>query len=163
MFDKFGEFDTYEELNKAADGQKTQGDIEALKELAAENGIDPGDVEDYVDGVIPELCTDKTAALGKLSVEIADIKASEIVQDWIDYIQASAMEDLQMSLAIRKKGKSLIGCIGAILKWSYNAKYKVDERIIKASGIGKIGMEIYLGMPGMASAKKIIREYYMEG
>ena len=163
MFDKFGEFDTYEELNKAAEGQKTQGDIEALKELAAENGIDPGDVEDYVDGVIPELCTAKTAALGKLAVEIADIKASEIVQDWIDYIQSSAMEDLQMSIAIRKKGKSLIGCIGAILKWSYNAKYKVDERIIKASGIGKIGMEIYLGMPGMASAKKIIREYYMEG
>lgn len=163
MFDKFGEFDTYEELNKAAEGQKTQGDIEALKELAAENGIDPGDVEDYVDGVIPELCTAKTAALGKLAVEIADIKASEIVQDWIDYIQSTAMEDLQMSLAIRKKGKSLIGCIGAILKWSYNAKYKVDERIIKASGIGKIGMEIYLGMPGMASAKKIIREYYMEG
>ena len=163
MFDKFGEFDTYEELNKAAEGQKTQGDIEALKELAVENGIDPGDVEDYVDGVIQELCTAKTAALGKLAVEIADIKASEIVQDWIDYILTSAMEDLQMSVAIRKKGKSLIGCIGAILKWSYNAKYKVDERIIKASGIGKIGMEIYLGMPGMASAKKIIREYYMEG
>lgn len=161
MFDKFGEFDTYEELNKAADGQKTQGDIEALKELAAENGIDPGDVEDYVDGVIPELCTAKTAALGKLAVEIADIKASEIVQDWIDYIQSSAMEDLQMSLAIRKKGKSLIGCIGAMLKWSYNAKYKVDERIIKASGIRATGVE--MGIPGMASAKKIIREYYMEG
>lgn len=161
MFDKFGEFDTYEELNKAADGQKTQGDIEALKELAAENGIDQGDVEDYMDGVIPELCTAKTAALGKLAVEIADIKASEIVQDWIDYIQASAMEDLQMSLAIRKKGKSLIGCIGAMLKWSYSARYKVDDRIIKASGIGVKGVE--MGIPGMASAKKIIREYYMEG
>lgn len=161
MFDKFGEFDTYEELNKAADGQKTQGDIEALKELAAENGIDPGDVEDYVDGVIPELCTAKTAALGKLAVEIADIKASEIVQDWIDYIQSSAMEDLQMSVAIRKKGKSLIGCIGAMLKWSYAARYKVDDRIIKASGIRATGVE--MGIPGMASARKIIREYYMEG
>lgn len=161
MFDMFGEFDTYEELNKAADGQKTQGDIEALKELAAENGIDPGDVEDYVDGVIPELCTAKTAALGKLSVEIADIKASEIVQDWIDYIQSSAIEDLQMSLAIRKKGKSLIGCIGAMLKWSYASRYKVDDRIIKASGIRATGVE--MGIPGMASARKIIREYYMEG
>lgn len=161
MFDKYGEFDSWEELNKAADGQKAQGDIEALKELAAENGIDPGDVEDYVDGVIPELCTAKTAALGKLAVEIADIKASEIVQDWIDYIQASAMEDLQMSLAIRKKGKSLIGCLGAMLKWSYAARYKVDNRIIKASGIGETGVE--MGIPGMASARKIIREYYMEG
>ena len=161
MFDKFGEFDTYEELNKAADGQKTQGDIAALKELAEENGIDLGDVEDYVDGVIPELCTAKTAALGKLAVEVADIKASEIVQDWIDYIQTTAMEDLQMSLAVRKKGKSLIGCIGAILKWSYAARYKVDDRIIKASGIRATGVE--MGIPGMASAKKIIREYYMEG
>lgn len=161
MFDKFGEFDTYEELNKAADGQKTQGDIEALKELAAENGIDQDDVEDYMDGVIPELCTAKTAALGKLAVEIADIKASEIVQDWIDYIQSSAMEDLQMSVAIRKKGKSLIGCIGAMLKWSYKARYKVDDRIIKASGIRATGVE--MGIPGMASARKIIREYYMEG
>lgn len=161
MFDKFGEFDTYEELNKAAEGQKTQGDIEALKEMAAENGIDPGDVEDYVDGVIQELCTAKTAALGKLAVEIADIKASEIVQDWIDYIQSSAMEDLQMSVAIRKKGKSLIGCIGAMLKWSYKARYKVDDRIIKASGIRATGVE--MGIPGMASARKIIREYYMEG
>jgi len=161
MFDKFGEFDTYEELNKAADGQKTQGDIEALKELAAENGIDQDDVEDYMDGVIQELCTAKTAALGKLAVEIADIKASEIVRDWIDYIQSSAMEDLQMSIAIRKKGKSLIGCIGAMLKWSYNARYKVDDRIIKASGITATGVE--MGIPGMASARKIIREYYMEG
>lgn len=161
MFDKFGEFDTYEELNKAADGQKTQGDIEALKELAKENGIDQDDVEDYMDGVIPELCTAKTAALGKLAVEIADIKASEIVQDWIDYIQSSAMEDLQMSVAIRKKGKSLIGCIGAMLKWSYDARYKVDDRIIKASGIKATGVE--MGIHGMASAKKIIREYYMEG
>ena len=155
MFDKFGEFDTYEELNKAAAGQKTQGDIEALKELAAENGFDQDDVEDYVDGVVPELCTATTAALGKLAVEIADIKASEIVQDWIDYIQSSAMEELQMA------GKSLIGCIGAMLKWSYNARYKVDDRIIKASGIGATGVE--MGIPGMASARKIIREYYMEG
>lgn len=161
MFDKFGEFDTYEELNKAAEGQKTQGDIAALKELATENGIDLGDLEDYMDGVIPELCTAKTAALGKLAVEIADIKASEIVQDWIDYIQTTAMEDLQMSLAVRKKGKSLIGCIGAMLKWSYKARYKVDDRIIKASGIGATGVE--MGIPGMASARKIIREYYMEG
>ena len=83
------------------------------------------------------------------------------MQDWIDYIQASAMEDLQMSVAIRKKGKSLIGCIGAMLKWSYAARYKVDGRIIKASGIGATGVE--MGIPGMASAKKIIREYYMEG
>lgn len=40
MFDKFGEFDSFEEINKAAAGQKEEGDEAALKDLAKENGID---------------------------------------------------------------------------------------------------------------------------
>lgn len=161
MFDKFGEFDSFEELNKAAAGQKAEGDVEALKSLAEENGIDPEDVQDYLDGVIEELCTAKTAALGKLAVETADMKASEIVSDWLDYIQMCAMEDLQMCVAIRRKGKTLIGCIGAALKWSYENRYKVDDRIIKASGINAAAVE--MGIPGMATVKKIIRKYYLGG
>lgn len=47
MFDKFGEFDSAEELNKAAEGLKEEGDKESLIELAKENGIDPEDTEDY--------------------------------------------------------------------------------------------------------------------
>lgn len=47
MFDKFGEFDSAEELNKAAEGLKEEGDKESLIELAKENGIDPEDAEDY--------------------------------------------------------------------------------------------------------------------
>lgn len=43
MFDKFGEFDSAEELNKAAEGLKEEGDKESLIELAKENGIDPED------------------------------------------------------------------------------------------------------------------------
>ena len=40
MFDKYGEFDSAKELNAAAEGQKAEGDLEALIELAAENGCD---------------------------------------------------------------------------------------------------------------------------
>lgn len=161
MFDKFGEFDSWEELNKAAEGQKDQGDSKALMELAKENGIDEEDARDYLEGFSESLCTQVTATLGKLEVEKRDLQPSEIVSDWIDYIQSYAMENNEMMLAVRKKGKSLIGCIGAMLKWSYAARYKVDDRIIKASGIGATGVE--MGIPGMASARKIIREYYMEG
>lgn len=161
MFDKFGEFDSFEELNRAAEGQKAQGDIDALKELAAENGIDPEDVEDYLDGAIESFCTAKTAALGKLAIEEADMIASEIVTDWLDYIKSCAMDDLQMCMAIRRKGKSLIGCIGDLLNWSYSNRYKVDDRIVKASGINASGVE--MGIPGMANAKKIIRKYYLGG
>ena len=47
MFDKFGEFDSHTELNEAAVGQLEQKDYEALFELAAENGIDREEAQDY--------------------------------------------------------------------------------------------------------------------
>lgn len=157
MFDKFGEFDSCEELNMAAEGLKVEGDIENLIKLAIENGLDEADAQDYVDGVTP-LSTPITAALGKLSVETKDLKPSEIVSDWIDYINSEVMDDPDFARAVRRKGKSLIGCIGALLKWSYRNKYEVDDRIIKASGISASGVE--MGIPGMATAKTIIRGYY---
>ena len=43
MFDKFGEFDSVEELNRAAAAQKAEGDEQALVLLAQENGIDKED------------------------------------------------------------------------------------------------------------------------
>jgi len=158
MFDNFGEFNSWEELNRSAEGLKAEGDIENLKVLAAENGIDEMDLVDYVNGDTQRLCTATTAALGKLAVEKADMKVSEIVEDWISYIESELTENEQLALLVRRKGKSLIGCIGAILNWSYAQRYKVDDRIIKASGISASGVE--MGIPGMATAKKLIRGYY---
>ncbi|MBR1909200.1 MAG: hypothetical protein IJ821_01295, partial [Lachnospiraceae bacterium] len=65
MFDKFGEFDSYEEINKAAKGLKEEGDTESLKELAKENGIDIEDVQDYFNGITDALTNKSMAALGK--------------------------------------------------------------------------------------------------
>lgn len=158
MFDKFGEFDSFEELNKAAEGLKEEGDIDSLNALAEENGLTKDDVTDYLDGIMPGLCTVTTAAIGKLEVEKEDLKTSEVVQDWYDYIISELLEDKELAAAVRRKDKSLIGCIGALLKWSYRNKYKVDDRIIKASGISASGVE--MGIPGMATAKTLIRGYY---
>jgi hypothetical protein len=158
MFDKFGEFGSFEELNKAAEGFKEEGDIDSLNALAQENGLTKDDVTDYLDGIMPGLCTVTTAAIGKLEVEKEDLKTSEIVQDWYDYIISELLEDKELAAAVRRKDKSLIGCIGALLKWSYRNKYKVDDRIIKASGISAPGVE--MGIPGMATAKNLIRGYY---
>lgn len=36
MFDKFGEFDSYAEINMAAKGFLEEGDFESIKELAVE-------------------------------------------------------------------------------------------------------------------------------
>lgn len=66
MFEKFGEFDSVEELNRAAAAQKAEGDEEALVALAEENGIDKEDAEDYMDDCADELATPLMAAMGKL-------------------------------------------------------------------------------------------------
>ena len=63
MFDKFGEFDSCEELNRAAAAQLKEGDDQALVALALENGIDEEDVKDYIDGEVQELATPLMAAL----------------------------------------------------------------------------------------------------
>ena len=70
------------------------------------------------------------------------------------------MNNEVMAYQVRKKGKSLCGCIGALLKWSYKNRKTVDKKILKAAGItGRVDH----GEPGMATAKKIIADYYMGG
>lgn len=65
MFEVFGEFDSAEEINKAAAGQLAQGDTQAIRDIARENGLDLADAEDYIDGEVSELCNPLMAALGK--------------------------------------------------------------------------------------------------
>lgn len=160
MYDKFGEFDSWEELNKAAEGQKEEGDLEALKELAIENGFEAADAEEYMDGVVPEFCTPLLAANCKIGLEKKELKPEGIMIDWIDYITQLINENQDICLAVRKKGKSLKGCIGQLLKWSNKHMKEVDPDIMKAAGItGKVK----LGMPGTLEARKIIKDYYLEG
>lgn len=160
MFDKFGEFDSAEELNKAAEGLKAEGDLESLKALAIENGLDEMDAEDYANGDMPQLATVLTAALGKLAIEKADVRCEGIILDWLGYIESEAAEDEAFAKAVRAKGVSLIGCLGELLKVSFRARYKIDDRIIKASGITGC-QRVEMGMPGMQEAKDVIRGYYL--
>ena len=133
MFEKFGEFDSYEEINRAAAAQLAEGDEEAIYAIAEENGIDREDAEDYIAGDAPELVTAIMAANGKLKVEAAELQPKEIMADWLDYIQIQCFEDPEMRLAVRRKGKSLKECIGKLVKWSLDHAEAVDKDIIKAA------------------------------
>ena len=161
MFDTYGEFDSAEEINKAAANQRINGDMEAIREIAAENGLDPEDAEDFINGDIDELCTPILAAFGKIKVESEELKPTEIVEDWVNYIKTRCTEDTAMAAAVRKKGKSIKGCIAALLKWSYTNMYEVDKDIIKMSGVS--ASNVKMGIPGMGRAYKIITEYYLGG
>lgn len=158
MFDKFGEFDSYKELNELAENLFNEGDLDSIRVVAKENGL--GDmVQDYIEGNIPELCDPLAAALGKIEAECAELKPKEIMEDWVEYIKCQCLDNEVLAYQVRKKGKSLKGCIAELLKWSFRNQQPVDKDIIKAAGV-KAG-KVTLGIPGMARAKKIIREYYM--
>lgn len=159
LFSKFGEFDSYKELNKAAEDLVKAGEEKKLIELALENGIDREDAEDYVDGLVPELCNELMAALGKLKVESEELKPEEIMYDWVNYIRSQCADDSIVAAAVRKKGKSLRGCITELLKWSFKNQKPVDGDILKAAGVKH---KCSLGIPGMARAKQIIMDYYLK-
>lgn len=161
MFDKFGEFDSAEEINQAAAGQLAQGDTQAIRDIAEENGLDPADAEDYITGDVAELCNPLMAALGKIKIEEDELKPVELVQDWVNYIKAQVTEHPDMAIAVRKKGKTVKGCIAELLKWSYKNCYVVDKNIVKAAGIGNANVK--MGIPGMGHAYEIIKAYYLGG
>lgn len=159
MFDRFGEFDSAAEINETAVNLRAEGDRESLKVLAEENGIDADILEAFMNGDLFYLCDNMTAAIGKVEVEAKQMKCGEIMGDWVEYIKAQCFEKPAVAEAVRKKGKSLEGCIAAILKWSFKNQIPVDKKIMKEAGV--TAGKCTLGIPGMARAKKIITEYYL--
>ena len=90
MWDKYGNFDSAEEINEAAGKLKAEGKEEEVKELAKGNGIDEELAELFLSGELPFLCDDLIAAIGKLDTEIKhypkDYRA--IAQCQVHYLKA---------------------------------------------------------------------------
>lgn len=158
MWDKFGEFDSWEEINRAAKAQLEEGDMDAVRAIAEENGIDPEDVEDFCTGTINELTVPALAAVGKLEVESKDLQLTGLLDDWKGFIVQMCMEDGEMALAVRRKGKSLKDCMAKIMKESSKKRARMDDRIAKTAGIPT---PVYIGTATKARIKEIARDYYL--
>ncbi len=109
MFKKFGEFNSAEELNAAAAGFAAEGDMESLKALAEENGIDLENAEDLANGDIPELCMPLEAAYGRLTAEEKEVSSrpareKAVIMVIIDQIRAMCSDD-EIVPRIMLKGK----------------------------------------------------------
>lgn len=105
------------------------------------------------------LCDPMTAALGKIEIECKELKPAEIMEDWVEYLRSQCMKDELLAFQVRKKGKSLEGCIAALLKWSFKNQKDISKEILKAAGVS--AGRVTMGIPGMGRAKQIIRDYYM--
>lgn len=164
MFDKFGEFDSYEEINKAAEAQFNQGDMEAIKIIAKENGIDEEDAEDYIAGNLEDLTTPLLAALGKLKVESEELKLTGILMDWVDELRSMCTEEEAFAKALRKKGKDLAGYIARTAETGYDNRAIVYKRIVeKATKIKSIigNHEFSIGIPDKKTRRDLATAYYL--
>ena len=158
LYEKFGELNSAQEINELAENLFNENDIESLKELAKENGLSDM-VKLYLEGELPDLCDSLSAAIGKIEVEAAELKPKEIMEDWVEYLRGQCLENEILAFQVRKKGKTLKGCIAALLKWSFGHQIPIEKEILKEAGVS--AGRVTLGIPGMAQAKKIITEYYM--
>lgn len=166
MFDKFGEFDSVEELNQAAAAKKNEGDEAALVALAMENGIDREDAEDYMDGCVDELANVSMAALGKLKVEIEALKLEKILLDWTEELKELCIDSEEIARGVRKKGKSLAKYIALLASSGFENRSVVSQEIVKLCDdkIKKIAgnHEFAIGIPDKRTRREIAVKYYTE-
>lgn len=106
LFERFGEMDL-EELNKAAEGLKKEGDLDSLRALALENGLDPEDVADYVAGDTKQLATLRQAALGRIKVQEEQTEIPRTAAGIIYGMARAMTTDPEACRAFMKKGSRI--------------------------------------------------------
>lgn len=117
---QFGEFNNYQELNQAAAGLKAEGDTESLYKLAAENGIDKEDVEDYLDDCMTEFTTVFSCAFGELKAqENEDIESKQSLAEKMPLRVIITMlrgmcTNEQVAIAVKSKGKRVTEILKAM-------------------------------------------------
>lgn len=166
MFEKFGEFDSYEEINRAAAAQKAEGDTEAIKILAKENGLDPEDAQAYIDGEEDELTTLTLAAWGKLDIETREAKIEGVIKDWIEELKAAASEDEALAHGIRRKGKTIKQVIADWASEGFENATIVPKDVVKlcTKRIRDIvgNHDFQIGIPTRKKRLEIARKYYVD-
>ncbi len=68
-FDKFGEFNTYDDFINEARNLFDKGDTQGVRDLAKENGLDPDDAEAYITGEETVLTDPVSYAIARIDVE----------------------------------------------------------------------------------------------
>lgn len=165
MFDKFGEFGSSEEINKAAEELINAGKLNEIEELAKENGISAEEVEDYIADPSLGLTSVLSAAVAKLELEKKDLKLSGVLLDWVNELLEMCTDVPGFAAAVRNKGKDLAGYIALTAEKGYENRCVVDKRIVdKAKKIKSIvgAHEFSIGIPDKKTRRELATKYYME-
>lgn len=116
MYEKFGKFDSVEELNARAEELLKSGKEEEVRKLAEENGIPEFFTESYLAGESGELTDWMNAAIGKLDTEAGEHKDRYVpVQPVADYLKSLCIEE-QFARRVRCRTKSMEACMEYVEK-----------------------------------------------
>lgn len=112
MFEKFGEFNSVEELNKAAERLKEEQKPEELVELAKENGLDEEDALDYFEDLAEEFTTGPLAAIGRIRIEEESWSKKDIMERMalkviVMILRGMLAYDEELAAAVIIKGKRI--------------------------------------------------------
>lgn len=112
MFEKFGEFDSVEELNKAAEKLKQEKKDEELVELAKENGLDEEDALDYFEDLAEEFASAPMAAMGRILIEEQNWSKKDIMERMALKVIVMILRGMiafneELAAAVVKKGKRM--------------------------------------------------------
>ncbi len=163
---KFGEFNSAEELNAAAQGFLEEGDIESLTAMAAENGIEAEDVADFAAGDLPWLATEYSAAVGKLAAERRGWPQKNIVERMALRVIGNTLLSMlcdsdELVRAVMQKGKRMQGIYDAMRQVAQ--KHRQGNEAVSA-GTDRQLMQIiktyYMGTAADLTAK--LEELYTE-
>ena len=153
-------FDSAEELNRKAKELYDEGNIDGIRQLAKENGLDPEDVEDYLKYPEWDLATPTTFAIGKIEKECEGLEVFGAFETWKGYLLEAIINDPEFLAAVGKRDKTLIDAFAAVLKEEAKSRKAIDKRICKAAGIPE---NVQMSTRTKKDKIKILREYYMEG
>lgn len=144
LFHDFGEMGSATELNLCAEGLLEEGDIESLKVFATENGFTEKDATQWIVDreTFPDkpFCNAISAASAKLNLE-----AKNDVEKQAAELLSSELDDLDLAIGIRKKGKRLKDAFGKVEGYAKN--HKNGNKAIVSDG----------------KALEIMKKYYKEG
>ncbi len=144
LFHDFGEMGSATELNLCAEGLLEEGDIDSLKAFAAENGFTEKDATQWIADreTFPDkpFCNAISAASAKLNLE-----AKNDVEKQAAELLSSELDDLDLAIGIRKKGKRLKDAFGKVEDYAKN--HKNGNKAIVSDG----------------KALEIMKKYYKEG
>lgn len=149
---------TLEELNLQAAMLKGKGDLEGVIRLAEANGLTVRTAERYLMGEEPMLTTQKELAISRLLLESVDLdlRQSVVLTGILIMVNKAVREDPELQEAVISNKRSLLGCVGQVLRILNTAKCELPDEIAAVCGLTMIQ-----DIPEWA-AREAIKEYYLE-